>query len=65
LLANESPAVAQPVFEYHYKLLCDRVRRGEALEVKVAVPLTDVVHQPLERAELRSRLAKLRRDLKL
>jgi hypothetical protein len=65
LLANEAPSVARPVFEYNYRVLCDRVRRGEALEVEVAVPLPDVVHRPLERSELRSRLSKLRRNLKL
>jgi hypothetical protein len=65
LLANEPPSIAQPVFDYHYSILCDRVRRGEALELEVAAPLPDVTHQPLQGSELRSRLTKLRRNLKL
>lgn len=65
LLATESEAVAFPVFEYHYRVLCERVMNGEELELEAPPALPDKVERPLSRKETRARLARLRQELDL
>jgi len=63
LLANEVEAKAFPVFDYNYKLFCQRVMRGETLSHAVPVPLSDKIDRKLDPAEAKARFAKLRADL--
>ncbi|MEX2468489.1 MAG: replication protein P, partial [Pseudohongiellaceae bacterium] len=54
LLATEAEAVAFPVFEYHYRVLCERVMNGEELEREAPPALPDKVQRPLSREETRA-----------
>lgn len=62
LLATEPEAVAFPVFDYHYHLLCQRVMRGEQLGVDAPPPLPQRVAKKLSAEENRQRLRKLREE---
>ena len=64
-LANEPARVAQPIFEHHYQVLCQRVMRGEALEAVSPTPLPSKANPRLEPAEAKARFAKLREELEL
>lgn len=65
LLANEPEAVAFPVFEYHYGILCKRVINGEQLVIDAATALPEKIEHKLGKAEARARIAKMREDLGL
>lgn len=47
LLASETERAAFPVFERHYKQLCERAARGEALALPNLPALPQEVHHPL------------------
>ena len=65
VLASEPEAVAFPLFEYHYQLLCRRVINGEKLELAAATPLPDKITRTLSKSEAKTRLAKMRDELGL
>ncbi|MFT4860948.1 MAG: hypothetical protein ACI95C_000146 [Pseudohongiellaceae bacterium] len=65
LLANESEAMALPIFRYHYEILCRRVVTGETLEVATPVAIPEKTQTKLSPAEKKSRMAKLRAQLGL
>jgi Replication protein P len=65
LLASEPEAVAFPLFDYHYQLLCRRVINGEKLELAAAAPLPDKISRALSKSEAKSRLSKMREELGL
>lgn len=65
LLANEPESSALPLFRYHYELLCQRVLRGEKLEVDVPAAITEKTEQKLSSSEKKARLAKLKKELGL
>lgn len=65
MLANEGHRRAQPVFEHHYHVFCQRVMRGENLESLSPTPLPSRVNKRLDPAEAKTRFAKLRAELDL
>jgi len=54
-----------PLFRYHYEQLCQRVLRGEALDIAAPTPLPARSAAPLDAEENRARLAALRRRFDL
>jgi hypothetical protein len=64
-LASETQESIFPVFEHCYHQLCQRVVRGEALEVPVPPALPRTVQAPLSLAENRFHLAALRKRFDL
>ena len=65
LLANESEAMALPIFRYHYEILCRRVVKGETLEVETVMAIPERTVTKLSTEEKRSRIAKLKAELGL
>jgi hypothetical protein len=65
MLANEGQRRAQPIFEHHYQVFCQRVMRGENLEDLSPTPLPSGVNKRLDPAEAKARFAKLRAELEL
>ena len=65
LLASEPEQVALPLFEHHYANCCDRVVRGEQLQVNPPQPLPEKIKEYLAPTELKNRLKVLRAELKL
>ncbi len=65
LLANESEAIALPIFKYHYEILCRRVVKGETLEVETPVAIPERTETKLSSTEKKSRIAKLKQELGL
>jgi hypothetical protein len=61
-LANNTEQKAFPVFERNYQILCERVKRGEDLEVPVARALPETSQKPLSREEQQAHMKKLRED---
>lgn len=59
-LRSEPESVIFPVFEYNYQQMCQRVMRGETLEVEVPVALPESVPQPLSPEENKARMKALR-----
>lgn len=59
-LASEPQASIFPLFAYHYHLLCQRVVRGERLDIDVPVALPESVQNPLSPAENKARMKALR-----
>jgi hypothetical protein len=64
-LAAETQDAIFPVFEHYYQQLCQRVVRGETLDLPVPPALPQTVQTPLSLEENRSRLATLRRRFDL
>ena len=65
VLANEPEAVAFPVFEYNYQLICQRVMAGETLEIEHPKALEREPDKVLTPKERQSRMRELRKELKL
>lgn len=59
-LASETKDAIFPAFEYNYHQLCQRVLRGEALDLKIPVALPQTVPQPLSTEENKARVKALR-----
>ncbi|MDY6983961.1 MAG: replication protein P [Pseudomonadota bacterium] len=59
-LGTEPQSVIFPVFEYNYQQLCQRVLRGESLDIDVPVALPESVPQPLSPEENKARMKALR-----
>ncbi len=59
-LASETKDTIFPAFEYNYHQLCQRVLRGEALDVKIPIALPETVPQPLSAEENKARMKALR-----
>lgn len=62
ILASEPESVAFPRFEYQYHQLCQRVMRGERLDIEAPPALPEHSSRKLSREENRERLRKLRDD---
>lgn len=60
VLASEPQANVFPLFSYHYHLLCQRVVRGEQLNLDVPLALPESVYVPLTPAENKNRMKALR-----
>lgn len=65
MLANQSEAIALPLFRYHYELYCKRVLHGEELTIEHPTPIPQNVSRQLSVTEKRQKIAKLRKDLGL
>ena len=65
LLASEPEDKVFPLFQYYYHLLCQRVMRGERLEMPTQAALPEHIPQPLSGEENHARMLKLRRELGL
>jgi len=59
-LASETRDAIFPVFEYNYHQLCQRVLRGEQLDLKIPLALPESVPQPLSPEENKARMKALR-----
>jgi hypothetical protein len=64
-LASETKDTIFPSFEYNYHQLCQRVLRGEQLDLKVPVALPETVPQPLSIEENKARMKALREQFGL
>lgn len=62
-LATETRSTIFPVFEYNYHQLCQRVLKGENLELSVPVALPESIPAPLSPEENRKKLQELRKKL--
>jgi hypothetical protein len=63
MLACESEEKAFPVFAYYYRQLCQRVLKGEDLDIPVPAALQENPSRPLSHAEREKRLLALRHKL--
>jgi hypothetical protein len=61
-LANQTEKTALPVFEKHYRALCERVAQGETLQLPAVAALPEKIHQPLTAEQRQSAMMKLRKN---
>lgn len=59
-LASETKDTIYPAFEYNYHQLCQRVLRGENLDLKIPVALPESVSQPLSPEQNKAKMKELR-----
>lgn len=64
-LATEPQSAVFPVFEYNYHLLCQRVLRGEQLDIGITAALPETVPAPLSPEENKARMKALREKFSL
>jgi len=64
-LASETQDNVFPLFEYNYQHFCQRVMRGEKLDVPVPTALPQATGTPLSLEENKSRLAELKQRFEL
>ena len=64
-LANTNEARALPVFERHYQLQCDRVRRGEVFSLPTPTALPESLPTQLSAEEQLQAMQRLRAELKI
>lgn len=62
-LSNNTEAKAFPVFERNYQMLCERVLRGEQLDMPLPPALEQKVTAPLPKEEQQERMKQMRKDL--
>jgi len=63
VLATEPESVAFPVFEYNYQQLCQRVMRGENLDIEPVQALEESAGKKLTPQERHQRMLKLRKEV--
>lgn len=61
-LANSTERQAFPVFERNYRIICERLLRGEQVDMPVQKALPEQVHQPLSKQEQLDHLKRLREE---
>ncbi|HQQ74856.1 MAG TPA: replication protein P [Pseudomonadales bacterium] len=61
-LASQTEKTALPVFEKHYRALCERVAQGETLRMPVVAALPEKIHQPLTAEQRQAAMMKLRKN---
>lgn len=61
-LANSVERQAFPVFERNYRIICERLLRGEHVDMPIAKALPAEVHQPLSKEQQLDHLKKLREE---
>lgn len=61
-LANSGERQAFPVFERNYKIICERLLRGEHVDMPVVKALPPEIHHPLSKQEQIEHLKKLREE---
>jgi len=63
-LGNNSESQVYPLFESHYRKLCQRVLAGEELVIEIPEALPEHSAKKLSLEENKSRMAELRKSLK-
>ncbi len=63
ILENATEAKSFAIFEYHYRLFCERVIRGESLEIEIPVAIEQSPPAPLGNKQNKKRMKKLRQEL--
>ena len=63
-LANSPEAQIYPLFENHYRRLCQRVLAGEELVIEVPEALPEQASKKLSQKDNKARMAALRKQLK-
>lgn len=61
-IANNSEYIVFPVFQRNYQILCERVIKGEELEVPVLKALPEEITKVLSKEEQKAHLKKLREE---
>jgi hypothetical protein len=64
-LANQPEKMAFPVYEKHYRLLCERVAQGETLQMPAVAALPETIHQPLTAEQRHEAMQALRASVGL
>ncbi len=64
-LSSESRDQVFPLFKRNYEMLCERVIKGETLDVPLEKALPETIEKPLSRKENQAHLKQLREQLKL
>ena len=64
-LANQTEKTAFPVYEKHYRELCERVAQGEKLQMPVVAALPETIHQPMTAEQRHAAMEALRQSVKL
>lgn len=62
-LANNMEKIAFPIFERHYKKLCERVMNGETLPAPSTLTLPETIETPLSKTENLQRMEAMRKQL--
>lgn len=64
-LETEPESVVFPVFKRNYKLICERVMKGETIESPIPKALPQEINTPMSVEENKKQLAKLRKIVEL
>jgi hypothetical protein len=64
-LASQTEKTALPVFEKHYRALCERVAQGEKLHMPAVAALPETIHQPMTAEQRQAAMQALRAAVKL
>lgn len=64
-LASQPEKVAFPVYEKHYRALCDRVAHGEDLQIPAVPALPEEIRQPMTAEQRHAAMEVLRNSVKL
>ena len=64
-LNSQTEKTAFPVFEKHYRELCERVARGETLRMPTVPALPEQIHQPMTAEQRHAAMEALRQSVKL
>ena len=64
-LANQTEKTAFPVYEKHYRELCERVAQGDKLQMPAVAALPETIHQPMTAEQRHAAMEALRQSVKL
>jgi hypothetical protein len=64
-LANQTEKTAFPVYEKHYRELCERVAQGETLKMPAVHALPEHIHQPMTAEQRHAAMEALRKSVEL
>jgi hypothetical protein len=64
-LNSQTEKTAFPVFEKHYRELCERVARGETLRMPTVPALPEQIHQPMTAEQRHAAMEALRQSVNL
>jgi hypothetical protein len=64
-LASQTEKTAFPVFEKHYRDLCERVAQGEVLQMPAVAALPEDIHRPMTPEQRHAAMQALRQEVKL
>ena len=64
-IASNSERIAWPVFEKHYRALCERVAQGEQLQLPALPALPEHIHQPMTPEQRHAAMTALRKSIEL